>query len=113
MVILKEKIKVADLFPMTEKMFGNLVKAVADIDKDLLALDAEMHADLESVLLENGSEQGSLWGVNLYPEMTGEDFVEFDSMINVRPGQGNRSRGVEDPAVRAKIIELVDRWVTR
>lgn len=88
-----------------------MVKAVVDIEKKIVAIDAEMHADLEQLLLESNSEQKNLWGINFYPEMTGEDFVEFDSMINVRPSQKNRSRGVDDPEIRKKIIEVVSVWI--
>ncbi len=112
MHILETPLKKADLKPMEEKMFGNFVKAVVDIDRKIIALDAEMHADLEQLLLENGSEQKNLWGINFYSDMTGEDFVEFDSMINVRPSQKNRSRGVDDPEVRKKILEVVSVWIT-
>ena len=80
-----------------------------DIGRSLLALDAELHADLEAFLLRDGSEQKDLWGINLYPAET-EDYIEFDSLINIRPMQGNRSRGVEDPEVRRKIAEVVARW---
>lgn len=54
-----------------------------------------MHADEEAGLLEDGSGQRSLWGINLYPAEYGSpDWVEFDSMINLRPLQQNRSRSV-------------------
>ncbi len=92
---------------MAEGRFGDLVKAVVDISKRHLALDAELHSDLEAMLLESGSDQKNLWGINLYPELKGDEFVEFDSMINVRPSQGNRSRGVDDPAVRSAILSIV------
>ena len=113
MHILEKPIKRVDLKPMEKKMFGNLVKAVVDIEKKIVALDAEMHADLEQLLLEHGSEQKNLWGINFYSEMIGDDFVEFDSMINVRPSQNNRSRGVDDPEVRKKILEVVNIWITK
>ena len=93
--------------------FGNLVKAVIDVDKELLAIDAELHSDLEALLLENGSKQKDLWGINFYPEMKGNDFVEFDSMINMRPSQGNRSRSVDNPEIRKKIMEIVSQKVVR
>ena len=96
---------------MAEDRFGDLVKAVVDVSKKHLALDAELHSDLEALLLENGSKQKNLWGINFYPEMTGDDFVEFDSMINMRPSQGNKSRGVESPETRKKIMELVAKKV--
>lgn len=113
MYILQKPIGKADLKPMEAKMFGNLVKAVVDTEKKIIAIDAEMHADLEQLLLENGSEQRNLWGINFYSEMTGDDFVEFDSMINVRPSQKNRSRSVDDPEIRKKILEVVNVWITK
>lgn len=79
-----------------------------------MAVDAELHADQESVLLENGSEQKSLWGINLHPDMAqSDDFIEFDSMINFRASQGNKSRGVEDPHIREKIVKIVNKLVAK
>ena len=98
---------------MAAGMFGDMVKAVVDLDRELLALDAELHSDLEALLLENGSKQKSLWGINLYPEIQTDEFIEFDSMINMRPSQGNRSRSVENEEVRKKIIALVKKKVAR
>jgi len=96
-----------ELKQMASAMFGDLVKAVVDLRRELLAVDAELHSDQEAYLLENGSEQRDLWGINLYPELQDEGFVEFDSMINLRPSQGNRSRGIEDPGIREKILKIV------
>lgn len=101
------KISLQELQRMSENFFGNLVKAVVDIEKKLIAVDAQLHSDLETHLLENGSEQKNLWGINFYPEEFGsENFIEFDSMINLRPSQGNLSRGVEDEKIRKKILEI-------
>ena len=111
MKIITQKLTLNEFNQMAAAGFGNLVKAVVDIDKELLAVDAELHSDLEALLLENGSKQKSLWGINLYPEMTGDDFVEFDSMINMRPSQGNRSRGVDNLEIREKIMKIVSKWV--
>jgi hypothetical protein len=107
------KITIDELKQMAEQMFGDMVKAVVDIDRKILIVDAELHADQESYLLEKGSRQRDLWGINLYPDNKGEDFIEFDSMINLRPSQGNRSRDVEDPETRNRIIEIVNERVER
>lgn len=97
---------------MAENRFGNLVKAVVDLEKNLLVVDAEMHADEEQFLLANGSKQMDLWGINLYPEKFGTpEFVEFDSMINLRPAQKNFSRGVEDETIRQQILRVVEQWI--
>lgn len=100
-------ILIDELKQMAERMFGDLVKAVVDIRERIMVVDADLHADQESLLLENGSRQDDLWGINLYPDQTDEDFIEFDSMINLRPSQNNRSRDVENPETRKQIIEIV------
>ena len=108
MVIYSEPFDKKILLELQTHYFGDMVKGVVDISKRKIALDAEMHADLETLLLQEGSKQGDLWGFNLYPEMEGEDFLEFDSLINIRPNQGNRSRGVEDPAIQEKIKDIIN-----
>ena len=88
------------------------VKAVVDVHRGIMAVDAELHADQETCLLQGGSRQADLWGINLYPDRYGSpDFVEFDSMINVRPAQGNRSRSVEDAGLKERIRAIVDQWI--
>ena len=103
---------ISDLATMAQGRFGDLVKAVVDVRQGVMVVDADMHADEEALLLEEGARQGDLWGINLYPDrFGGPDFIEFDSVINIRPSQGNRSRTVEDPRARAAIAEIVDRLV--
>ncbi len=112
-MVVEKAISIGELKPMAAKMFDNMVKAVVDVDRNIMAIDAEVHADLEARLLEEGSNQYSLWGINLYPEAQGDGFIEFDSMINLRPAQGNRSRGVDDDAVRQTIRTVVEQLVRR
>ena len=109
----KNKIRNLELQNMAEKMFGSLVKGVIDIEKEIMAVDAELHSDEEAWLLENGSEQKNIWGINLYPSKQGEDFIEFDSMINLRPSQGNRSRMVDDPKVQRAIVKIIKKLVVK
>ena len=112
MIILERPISRAELKDYAANTFGDMIKCVADVDKGLLAIDADLHADLERLLLENGSQQTSLWGFNLYPDETGEDFIEYDSLINIRSWQGNPSRDVLDQEVRGKIVNIVDKFIT-
>lgn len=108
MRIVKENIRIDELKEMSSRMFGNLIKAVVDIEKEILVIDAELHADQEAYLLESGSKQENLWGINIYPELPKEERIEFDSMINLRPSQGNISRGVEDQEIQKKILNIVN-----
>lgn len=79
-----------------------------------MAIGGGMHADGEAVLIDEGSRQADLWGINLYPDEYGASgWIEFDSMINLRPAQANRSRSVESEAIREQIVQAVARLVTR
>lgn len=113
MKIITDLITLIQLKEMAQALFGDMVKGVVDVEREIVALDAELHADLEALLMEDGSNQNNLWGINLYPELSGDAFLEFDSMINVRPSLENRSRGVDDPDVQHKIIQIVDKRVSR
>jgi hypothetical protein len=101
----------AELAALAERQFGDMVKAVVDIARAVMAVGGELHADEEAALLDDGSRQADLWGINLYPGERGDGWIEFDSMINVRPAQGNRSRDVEDGARRTAIRGVVSRLV--
>ena len=96
---------------MAGQQFGEFVKAVVDVQRGVMAIGGELHADEEALLLQDGARQGDLWGINLYPDRPRSDLIEFDSMINVRPAQGNRTRGVEDAGVRRQIEDTVGRLV--
>ena len=103
-----EKISTDELREMSIKMSEPLVKGVVDITRRLLVVDAGLHSDEELYLLEQGSNQADLWGINLWPDSFGTDeFIEFDSMINIRPDQNNRSRNVEDISIKRIIYEIV------
>ncbi len=109
--IIKEKITLDSLKILASQRFGDLVKTVVDVESCMMAIGGEMHSDEEEMLLSAGSKQENLWGINLYPDKSGEEFIEFDSMINIRPRQGNRSRGVEDIAIQEKIKKIVNNLV--
>ena len=113
MKIISDSLPVQDLRQMAQSLFGNLVKAVVDVDRQVLAVDAELHADLEALLLQSGSRQKDLWGINLYPDEPADQFIEFDSMINVRPSENNRTRSIENEAVRTVITEIVGRRISK
>ena len=114
MKVVSEKISIEELKQMSQKMFGDFVKSVVDIERGIMVVDAEMHADEEMLLLEDGSKQEHLWGINIYPARTeDEKWIVFDSMINLRPSWGNRSRGVDDSKVQKIIIGVVNQLVTK
>ena len=109
--IVRDPITLNELRSLAREQFGDMVKAVVDVQRGIMAIGGELHADEETTLLDDGSRQSDLWGINLYPDAAGADRVEFDSMINVRPAQGNRSRSVQDGGLRDLIRDVVKRLV--
>ena len=109
--IITEKITLDELKEIAKQWYGNMVKGVADIGLGIMAVGAELHADEEAVLLDEGSKQKDLWGFNIYFDRPRDSWMEFHSMINLRPSQGNHSRTVEDENVKAKIIEIVNKLI--
>ena len=107
----REPLSRAMLADLAADGFGDMIKAVVDVKRSIMVIGAELHADEEAALLDDGSRQPDLWGINLYPDETGDGWIEFDSMINVRPAQGNRSRGVDDAEMRLSIRGVVARLV--
>lgn len=101
----------SELVSIAEQQFGDMVKAVVDIERGVMALGGELHSDEEALLIDDGSSQPHLWGINLYPGSDDENWIEYDSMINVRPSLGNRSRGVEDRGLREAIRQVVNSLV--
>jgi hypothetical protein len=113
MRVVEDKISLSELRTMARESFGDMVKAVVDVERGVMAVDGEMHSDEEAELLKAGSRQENLWGINLCPERESDAFVEFDSMINLRPSQGNRSRTVDNAETREAILRIVGRLVQR
>jgi hypothetical protein len=109
--IVSASVTLDELRRMAEQQFGDFVKAVVDVGRGVMAIGGELHADEEALLLQHGARQADLWGINLYPDRPTAEIIEFDSMINVRPSQRNRSRGVEDAAVQRQIEDIVGRLV--
>ena len=112
-ILISEPISAQQLRELGEELFGDMVKAVVDVDKEVMAVGAELHADEEAFLLERDSRQENLWGINIYTTRAMPEMIEFDSMINIRPRQNNRSRGVEDAVVRDRIAVIVGKLVAK
>jgi hypothetical protein len=104
--VLESRIEPAELARLVRLFFEDMVKYVVDVERGILAVGGEMHADAEEVLLESGSRQADLWGANYYPGKGPDDCIEFTCLINIRPAQGNRSMAIEEPAIRARVREI-------
>ena len=106
--LIEKQITKSYLSEVAKQRFGDLIKAVVDVEKGIMTIGGELHSDEEALLIERGSRQQDLWGINLYPDKSGDEFIEFDSIINLRPSQGNRSRDVADPHIRQKIKDIIN-----
>ncbi len=112
--IVKDPISKKELIDVAKKQFGELVKAVVDVEQGIMAIGGDMHADEEVVLMEQeGSKREHTWGINLYPEKSGEELIEFNSIVNLKPSFGNRSRGVDNPEIKEKIRNIVEKLVSK
>jgi hypothetical protein len=110
--IIKEPITREGLKKIAEQKFGDLVKAAVDIEQGIMAVGGELHIDEELLLIDKeGSIARNIWGINIYPEEVGNSFVEFDSMINLKPNEGNRSRDIDNPEIKKKVTEIVKKLV--
>ena len=105
--IIKDKISIAEISEMAEKMFGDFAKAVVDIEQGIMGIGGELHADIEVKLMEEcGSKRENTWGINIYPKINGEEMIEFDSMVNIKVFLGNKTRGVENREIKDRIRKI-------
>lgn len=105
-VILTGRIDAADLRVLVDRFFEDMVKYVVDVERRVVAVGGELHADAEAVLLEDGSRQRDLWGANYYPGRGPDECIEYTSLINIRPAAGNRSMEIEDADTRQLVRDL-------
>lgn len=111
--IIRDSVGIDELKQIAKDQFGDFVKAVVDVERRLMAIGGELHADEEVLLSEDGSKRENTWGINIYPDKSDDEWIEFDSMVNIKPQFGNRSRGVENDKIREKIRAVVNDLVKR
>lgn len=110
--IVKDGITRDELRALAREQYGDVIKTVVDVAQGIMGVGGELHVDIQSMLIEKEHSRGdTTWGINLYLDKTGEDFVEFDSMVNLKPALGNRSRGVENSEIQQQIRGIVEKLV--
>lgn len=113
MIIIDKPIELQQVWDQRSVDFKEMIKAVVDVEREIVGLDAELHADLEDLLIEEGSQQKDLWGINLYPAKSDNELIEYTSFINIRPSQDNRSMEVQDPELRDRIRSICERLLKK
>ncbi len=105
--LVRESIPRQELIALAKEYYEEMIKGVVDLKREVIALGGEMHSDAEAFLLEDGSEQSDLWGFNILLEKPVEDCLVYESFINVRPKDGNRSLEVQDRGIRDRIRNII------
>lgn len=106
--IIKDQISLEDLQILAKEFYGNMIKGVADIERRVVAFGGEYHMEANMMLIEDGSSQANLWGFNVYFKKPREDWLEYISLINIRPAAGNFDMMIGDEQIRNKVKEIVN-----
>jgi len=107
--IIKQVISLDEVKKMAGNQYGSMIKAVVDIEKEIIAIGGELHSDAEQLLVEKGSSSQNIWGINIYPGQ--KDMIVFDSLINIKPSLNNKNLYIEKEEIRIKIKEIVSRLI--
>ena len=108
-IITDKKITKEQLKRLCKQWFEDMVKVVVDIDKEVVGIGGELHADAETLLIENGSHSQNIWGANFYPWHTPADRIEYTALINIRPNQNNPSMEILDNDIKIKVKEIIEK----
>jgi hypothetical protein len=109
--IIKEKISLEEVKKMAEEQYNNMIKAVVDIEKEIMAIGGELHSDANELLSNAGSDQKNVWGINIFPGKSREEWIEFNSLINIKPKEGNLDMDIKLNEVKNKIEEIVNKLI--
>ena len=99
------------MIKLAQKSYGEMIKGVVDVAREIMALGGELHADAQAALLQDGSRPEDIWGFNIYVAKPRRQRMDYTSFINVRPSAGNRSMEIQDHVLRKRIRMIVDSLV--
>lgn len=109
--IINEKITEDELKEIAKEFYIDMAKGVVDVERGILAIGGEYHIDANKVLIENGSKQQNIWGFNWYFDRAGDDRIEYISLINIRPAQGNNAMEVQDAFLRDAMKTIILKYL--
>jgi len=110
--IIDKKIPENELREIAKNFYTDMIKGVVDVERGILAVGGEYHMDANMILIEGGSKQQDIWGFNWYFDRTGDERVEYVSLINIRPAQGNRTMEVQDASLRDIMKMLILKYLS-
>ncbi len=85
------------------ELFDVYIKTVIDVERKICSAGADRHFDSEQILLQQGSRQDDLWGGGVDLETM---VIDTNSMINIRPQQGNTSNEIQNAKIREEFENL-------
>ncbi len=109
--IIDKKITESELREIAKDFYGEMIKGVVDIEREILALGGEYHMDANNKLIENGSRQQNIWGFNWYFDKKRSKEIEYVSLINIRPKQNNRTMEVQNISLRDRMRTIILRYL--
>jgi hypothetical protein len=110
-VIVTESISVDDLKTLAQKSYGHLIKGVVDIEREVVAFGGEWHIQANMKLSEKGSSQADCWGFNVVFDLPKDSWIEYKSLINIRPLSGNRNIEVQDDKIRERMKKIINKKI--
>jgi hypothetical protein len=110
-IVVSEPLPPSEVAKFLNAPFPDMMKFVVDVERGIVAVGGHLHADAEALLIDQGSRQAVLWGGNYYPALEETECIEYESLINIRPGAGNPGLTVEDPAIRARMRDVIFRLI--
>ena len=110
--VIDQKITESELREIAKDFYVDMIKGVVDIEREILAMGGEYHIDANTVLIENGSRQQDVWGFNWYFDRASDESVEYVSLINIRPAQGNRAMEVQDASLRDTMKTIILKYLS-
>lgn len=109
--IITEPITRAEALEIGKEFYTEMVKGVVDLERGVIALGGEYHMDANEVLIGDGSKQEMVWGFNVYPSIFDESWIEYTSLINIRPQVHNRGMEVESPEIREMMRDVITKLI--
>lgn len=110
--IVPDKISKEELREIAKEYYIDMIKGVVDVETGVVVFGGEYHMDANVLILKHGSKQANVWGFNIYVDRPQMEWIEYTSLINIRPQSGNRTMEIENKELREKIHKIVSDKIT-
>ncbi len=108
MIIVLDRKITPEEFKLAREVYGDYIKTVVDIEKNIIAVGGEYHIDCEEELIRQGSKLENLYGGG-YRISTKE--VEYMAMSNYKPALNKYTYEISDNQIRDKLYKLTKEYL--